>query len=246
MTSASSWASAAPGWTSSTTSDPCVEARRRRLASGLVVPPGFLRLRRWCSCWLRHRCSCGCAAGVLAGCVAGVLAGCAPVFRAPSGPPAVRAAGVLAAVSPVFRWLGPRCSGRRRARPPSTPRASLGASARSLGRLVSPQSSRALISERPTNVACNSPATISNHELAALELQRFQTLLILYPVELHATFGVDLAAHRHHPYWWRVVAGARSARYHAPARQSFGASLAACLRAIWIGCAHVDRLCTSG
>ena len=190
MTSGSSWASAARGWTSSTTSDPCVEARRRRLASGLVVlpgfllaaPPVFLRLRRWCFCWLCRRCSC---------------------------------------------WLCRRCSGRRRARPLSALRASLGASARSPARLVSPQSSRALISERPTNVACNSPATISNHELAALELQRFQTLLNLYPVELHATFGGDLATRWHHPYWWRVVAGARSARYHAPARQSFWPSLAA-------------------
>ena len=47
MTSASSWASAAPGWTSSTTSDPCVEARRRRLASGPLAYP-----------------RCGCVAGV--------------------------------------------------------------------------------------------------------------------------------------------------------------------------------------
>ena len=68
MTSASSWASAAPGWTSSTTSDPCVEARRRRLASGLVVLPGFLLAV--------HRCSCGCATGVSVGCVAGVSVGC--------------------------------------------------------------------------------------------------------------------------------------------------------------------------
>ena len=92
MTSGSSWASAVRGWTLSTTSDPCVEARRRRLASGLVVPPGFLLAAPPVFLRPRHRCSCGCAAGVLAGCVAGVLAGCAPVFRAPSGPPAVRAA----------------------------------------------------------------------------------------------------------------------------------------------------------
>jgi len=43
-------------------------------------------------------------------------------------------------------WLCRRCSGRRRARPLSALRASLGASARSPARLVSPQSSRALIS----------------------------------------------------------------------------------------------------
>ena len=203
MTSGSSWASAARGWTSSTTSEPCVEARRRRLASGLVVPPGFLlaappvflRLRRWCFCCLCRRCFCW------------LCCRCSC-------------------------WLCRRCSGRRRARPPSAPRASLGASARSPARLVSPQSSRALISERPTNVACNSPATISNHELAALELQRFQTLLNLYPVELHATFGVDLAARRYLPHWWCVV-------YVPSPGPSFPAIPSGLIR---IGCAHVDRL----
>ena len=38
------------------------------------------------------------------------------------------------------------------------------------------------------NFACNSPATISNLEFITLELQRFQTLLKLHPIELHATF----------------------------------------------------------
>ena len=38
------------------------------------------------------------------------------------------------------------------------------------------------------NFACNSPATISNLEFTALELQRFQTLLKLHPIKLHATF----------------------------------------------------------
>ena len=37
--------------------------------------------------------------------------------------------------------------------------------------------------------ACNSPETLSNHELTTLELQRFQTLLKLLPIELHARFG---------------------------------------------------------
>ena len=37
--------------------------------------------------------------------------------------------------------------------------------------------------------ACNSPETLSNHELITLELQRFQTLLKLLPIELHARFG---------------------------------------------------------
>ena len=40
-----------------------------------------------------------------------------------------------------------------------------------------------------TNFACNSPETLSNHELTMLELQRFQTLLKLLPIELHARFG---------------------------------------------------------
>ena len=39
------------------------------------------------------------------------------------------------------------------------------------------------------NVACNSPATCSSHEIITLELQRFQTLLKLHPIELHAFFG---------------------------------------------------------
>ena len=38
------------------------------------------------------------------------------------------------------------------------------------------------------NFACNSPATISNLESTTLELQRFQTLLKLHPIKLHATF----------------------------------------------------------
>ena len=37
--------------------------------------------------------------------------------------------------------------------------------------------------------ACNSPETLSNHELTTLELQRFQILLKLLPIELHARFG---------------------------------------------------------
>ena len=39
-----------------------------------------------------------------------------------------------------------------------------------------------------TNLACNSPAILSNFEIRSLELQRFQTLLNLHPIELHATF----------------------------------------------------------
>ena len=42
-----------------------------------------------------------------------------------------------------------------------------------------------------TNFACNSPMTASSFEFRSLELQRFQTLLKLLPIELHATFVED-------------------------------------------------------
>ena len=45
------------------------------------------------------------------------------------------------------------------------------------------------IAEPTTNIACNSPATLSNHEFTVLELQHFQTLLKLHPIELHAELG---------------------------------------------------------
>ena len=44
------------------------------------------------------------------------------------------------------------------------------------------------IAETAPNFARNSPATISNIEFRSLELQRFLTLLELYPIELRATF----------------------------------------------------------
>ena len=40
-----------------------------------------------------------------------------------------------------------------------------------------------------SNFACNSPEALSNHELTTLELQRFQILLKLLPIELYARFG---------------------------------------------------------
>ena len=48
-----------------------------------------------------------------------------------------------------------------------------------------------------TNFARNSPTTISNLEFRSLELQRFQTLLKLLPIELRAIFPG--ARPRHHP-----------------------------------------------
>ena len=38
------------------------------------------------------------------------------------------------------------------------------------------------------NFACNSPTALSKNELTTLESQRFQALLNLRPIELHATF----------------------------------------------------------
>ena len=38
------------------------------------------------------------------------------------------------------------------------------------------------------NVACNSPATLSNHEFTTLESQRFQTFSKCRPIQLHAIF----------------------------------------------------------
>ena len=65
---------------------------------------------------------------------------------------------------------------------------------------AAPASSPTPLIPAPTpNFACNSPATISNLEFTTLELQRFQTLLKLHPIELHATFLEEspAATHRH-------------------------------------------------
>ena len=100
--------------------------------------------------------------------------------------------------------------GRRPAREPSAPRASLGAStrcpARPRHRPRAPQPGPPappapstpvgpvvlmrihIIAEPTPNFACNSPETTSNLEFRSLELQRFQTLLKLLPIELHASF----------------------------------------------------------
>ena len=58
------------------------------------------------------------------------------------------------------------------ARSPSAPRASLGALVRCMAR-PRPRAFQVFF----TNFACNSPATISNHGFAALELQRFEASL---------------------------------------------------------------------
>ena len=51
-----------------------------------------------------------------------------------------------------------------------------------------PQTLTSLIPEPTRNFACNSPDTTSNLQFRSLELQRFQTLLELLSIELHATF----------------------------------------------------------
>ena len=38
----------------------------------------------------------------------------------------------------------------------------------------------------PTNVACNSPDTVSHRAFISLELQRLRTLLKIHSIELHA------------------------------------------------------------
>ena len=101
------------------------------------------------------------------------------------------------------RW----CSGRRRARPPArlgphfvrhrdqSPPPPTGTAARPS---TIPQYSRPALTPltpAPTpNFACNSPETTSNLEFRSLELQRFQTLLKLLPIELHASFLVTSPA----------------------------------------------------
>ena len=47
------------------------------------------------------------------------------------------------------------------------------------------------------NVACNSPTTLSDHELTTLELQRFQTISQCRPIQLHAIIlgSGHMAAH---------------------------------------------------
>ena len=101
-----------------------------------------------------------------------------PVFRAPSGPPAVRAASFARPARPLAVCAASfaRCVGSKPGQAHVT---------------CSPRASSPLI---PTNFACNSPVTISNHEFTALELQRFQTLLNLHLIELHATFVGEQAS----------------------------------------------------
>ena len=73
-----------------------------------------------------------------------------------------------------------------------------------------------IIAEPTPNSARNSPTTISNLEFPTLELQRFQTLLKLHPIELRATFlrtSPAATAHGHHR---RAPAASHRHRAQAP------------------------------
>ena len=84
------------------------------------------------------------------------------VFRAPEGPAAREA-------------RRPHFVRRRASKPGQAPQASCPALAH-------------IAAESTPNFARNSPATLSNSEFRSLELQRFQTLLKLRPIELRARF----------------------------------------------------------
>ena len=92
-------------------------------------------------------------------------------------------------------------------RPPARPARPLAVRAASFARRVVSKPGRApQASPRPLltsllsspNFACNSPATLSNHEFTTLELQRFQTFSRFRPVQLHVIIlgSGHVAAHR--------------------------------------------------
>ena len=107
---------------------------------------------------------------------------------------AARPSGALHAGGTCVAWTSPA---RPRRRPPHRRRLSLiGGSVLCLETrpdlAFAPQASSPALAhiaaESTPNVARNSPATLSNIEFRSLELQRFLTLLELYPIELRATF----------------------------------------------------------
>ena len=99
--------------------------------------------------------------------------------------PAVRAGGRRPAREIATRELRSEWSISRPALalPPPTGTAATGTATRP----PHPAITHAIASPTP-NFARNSPTTISNLEFRSLELQRFQTLLKLLPIELRATF----------------------------------------------------------
>ena len=97
-----------------------------------------------------------------------------------SGPPASRPRRELRSARRLEARPGPATAhGHRSLAPTGTP---------SLAHSPHAQPLTSLIPEPTRNFACNSPETISNLQFRSLELQRFQTLLELLSIELHATF----------------------------------------------------------
>ena len=173
---------------------PTVSLRCRSTEIAKYFGPGTSRRCRARVFYRRGR---GCFAGVVAGCATGVPAGCATGVPAgcATGVPAGCATGVPSAVGPARRPRRELRSARRlEARPGRCPAGALLTGGAWCALHVTrpgplrPQPLRCLIAAPAINVACNSPATISNHEIAALELQRFEALLNLRPIELHARF----------------------------------------------------------
>ena len=72
------------------------------------------------------------------------------------------------------------------------------------------------IPEPTPNFACNSPTILSNPEIRLVELQRFQTLLELHPIELHAKFGWRWCRYR--PLWPSAPRASIGAPSQSPAR----------------------------
>ena len=108
---------------------------------------------------------------------------CVPVG---GGPPASRPRCELRSARRLEAWPGPSTAHGHRSQAHPTSESSHAKPL--LGLRRSPPALTPLIPEPTRNFACNSPDTTSNLELRSLELQRFQTLLKLLPIELHATF----------------------------------------------------------
>ena len=111
------------------------------------------------------------------GCPAGRAARCARGRRPAREPSAPRAFG---SARRLEARPGPATAhGHRSLAPTGTP---------SLAHSPHAQPLTSLIPEPTRNFACNSSDTTSNLQFRSLELQRFQTLLKLLPIELHTTF----------------------------------------------------------
>ena len=158
------------------------------------LPPGPIGAGRFCYAYV------ACVRGLLPRQISGRRAACPPARRprrelrsarrleARPGPAGLAAASNRSGCLCVA-WPGPVARGRR-----SLASGALhagGAFVADVARRIGSLSGQALRLEvcPILSFACNSPETLSNHELTTLELQRFQILLKLLPIELHARFG---------------------------------------------------------